>query len=278
MSELECSQNSSRYDSLTTVELQEILRKHAHDELDTELDTQELYEIMEVLSSRREKAGFPAFCSDEAAFADLSDHYISKTARPKVLGGSNRTFKNIAAVLAIVLVLAVGTTLTVKALNVNVRNWIAVWDDESLRFVDSPEDVITEDHVDLDSLKPKSLQEALIRENITVDIAPTWIPDGYEFNTVNAHMTGQSVKVIASYTNGESLLVIYIHEYFVEDIEQGEIQKDDKYFEIYTVDGIDYYIFSNNSSLQAAWSFDNYLGRIYGEITPEEMKAMIDSI
>ena len=47
MSEMEKREDISRYDSMSTEELQEILRKHAHDELDTEPDTDELFKIMD---------------------------------------------------------------------------------------------------------------------------------------------------------------------------------------------------------------------------------------
>ena len=55
MSELNNRAEFSHYDSMTTEELQEILRKHAHGELQTEPDTDELYYIMEVLAQRREE-------------------------------------------------------------------------------------------------------------------------------------------------------------------------------------------------------------------------------
>ena len=55
MSELEKRLEYARYDSMPTEELQEILRKHAHGELETEPDTQELYYIMEVLAERRKQ-------------------------------------------------------------------------------------------------------------------------------------------------------------------------------------------------------------------------------
>lgn len=167
MSELEKSQNSSRYDCLTTMELQEILCKHAHNELETEPDTQELLEIMEVLSSRRQNAGFSAFRSDEDAFAEFCDHYMPKdkeAARPK---GMNRTLKAVAAVLAIVLVLAVGTTMTAKAFQIDIWSRLANWSKELFQFVEDPQDTIAEIPEKENNLELKSLHDALAKENIT---------------------------------------------------------------------------------------------------------------
>jgi len=78
MSEMEKREEISRYDSMSTEELQELLRKHAHGELDTEPDTDELFKIMEVLSARRQKKTPQAFRSDEEALAEFRQHYMPK--------------------------------------------------------------------------------------------------------------------------------------------------------------------------------------------------------
>ena len=88
MSELNKRAEFSHYDSMTTEELQEILRKHAHDELETEPDTDELYYIMEVLARRREEQDPQAFRSDEEALADFRKNYMPRamqTGREKVV-------------------------------------------------------------------------------------------------------------------------------------------------------------------------------------------------
>ena len=48
--------------------------------------------------------------------------------------------------------------------------------------------------------------------------------------------------------------------------------------EIYTVNGVDYYIFSNTETMQAAWSIGEFECIIGGKLTLEEVKRMIDSI
>ena len=102
MSELNKRAEYAKYDSLSTEELQEILRKHAHDELETEPDTDELYYIMEVLARRREEQDPQAFRSDEEALADFRKNYMPKEnreARPKVIRFPSRILKTVAAVL-----------------------------------------------------------------------------------------------------------------------------------------------------------------------------------
>lgn len=276
MSELEKSQNSSRYDCLTTMELQEILRKHAHNEIETEPDTQELFEIMEVLSSRRQNAGVPAFRSDEDAFAEFFDHYMPKdkeAARPK---GMNRTLKAVAAVLAIVLVLAVGTTMTAKAFHIDIWSRLANWSKELFQFVEDPQDTIAEDPEKANNLELKSLQDALAKENITENLAPTWLPEGYKNIETKVSMTPKGRIIHANYQKNDLELVITIRQTIGTPAKQ--VEKSDNLFEIYTLGGIDYYIFSNNTNLQTKWSIGEFECIIVGQITMEEMKTVIDSI
>ena len=61
---------------MSTEELQELLRKHAHDEL--AIDTEDLFEIMDVLSTRRQQQDPQAFRSDEEAFVDFRKNYMPK--------------------------------------------------------------------------------------------------------------------------------------------------------------------------------------------------------
>lgn len=55
-------------------------------------------------------------------------------------------------------------------------------------------------------------------------------------------------------------------------------QKDTELLEEYIVNGITHYITGNNSNLSAMWTNENVEGHIYGDLTLEEMRQMIDSI
>ena len=139
MSELNNRAEFSHYDSLPTEELQEILRKHANGELQTEPDTDELYYIMEVLARRREEQDPQAFRSDEEAYAEFCEHYMPKEnqeARPKVIRFPNRFLKTVAAVLAVVLILAVSTSITAEALQIDIWGKLANWTKEIFQFTD----------------------------------------------------------------------------------------------------------------------------------------------
>ena len=279
MSELEKRKDFSQYDCMTTEELQEILRKHAHNELEAEPDTEELFEIMEVLSVRRQNTDSPAFRSEEEAFSEFCEHYMhkeKKALQPKVIEFPNRVFKMVAAVLAIVLVLAVGTTLTAKAFHIDIWSKFANWTKEVFQFADSTQGTTAANPEKEYNAELKSLQDALNDNAVTEKLVPTWMPNGYMSKDLKILSTPRALTINAVYEkNGLELIIIFHHKIGAP---ANQVETSDDLIEIYTVNGIDYYIFSNNAKLQAAWTIGEFECIIIGQINLDEMKAMINSI
>lgn len=279
MSELEKREGVSRYDSMTTEELQEILRKHAHGELETEPDTQELFEIMEVLSVRRQQTDPTVFRSDKEAFAEFCEHYMpkdEKEARNKTVRFPNRVFKMVAAVLAVVLVLAVGTTITAEALHIDIWGKFATWTKEIFHFTDMPEGTTATNPEKENNLELKSLQDALRQYAVTEELVPTWMPEGYKSKDLKVMSSPRALNISAVYEKNESELIIRICQTI--GMPANKVEKSNDLLEVYVVDDVEFFIFSNTETLQAAWSIGEFECIIIGKITLAEMKAMIDSI
>ena len=279
MSEMDKHEDFSRYEHMTTEELQEILHQSAHNELGTEPDTQELYKIMEVLSVRRQNSDLPDFRSDEEAFADFCEYYMPKEkeeARPKEAKRPNRTLKTVAAVLAVVLILAVGTTVTVKAFRIDILGKIASWTKDIFQFSDSPQgEVPTEPEME-NNLELKSLQDALAQQKITEKIVPNWLPEGYVYKDLTVNNSPKARMIHAIFENNDERLIIKIRQTI--GVQANQVEKNDNLMEVYVANGVEYYIFSNTETLQAAWSIGEFECIIGGKITLEEIKLMIDSI
>ena len=279
MSELNKRAEFSYYDSMTTEELQEILRKHAHGELETEPDTDELYYIMEVLARRREEEDPQAFRSDEEALADFRKNYMPKATQAghaKVVRFPNRAFRTVAAVLAIVLVLAVGTSVTAEAFQIDIWGRFATWTKEIFQFTDMPQGTTVTNPEQEYNAELKSLQDALAQEEIVQKLAPTWMPDGYISKDMRVMKTPRARNINAIYEKNGSELVIKICQTI--GVQAPQVEKNDDFLELYVVYGVEYYIFSNTETLNAAWSIGEFECIITGKITLEEMKKMIDSI
>lgn len=279
MSELEKREDLSRFDSMSTEELQEILRKHTHGELETEPDTQDLFEIMEVLSKRRQQQNPQAFRSDEEAFSEFRKHYMPKesrtTTQQKTTKYPSRLFRTIAAVLAVVLILTAGTTITAKALNYDIWRKFASWTTEIFHFTDGPQTSASIPDQN-NNVELGSLLEALAQHKIPESIVPTWLPNGYKYKDIVVITTPRETSINAIYECNNVELIIRVRQSM--DVNPEQIEKNDELLEIYTVDSVEYYIFSNTETLQTTWIFEEFECQIVGTITVEEMKAMIDSI
>ena len=279
MSELNKRAEFSYYDSMTTEELQEILRKHAHGELETEPDTDELYYIMEVLARRREEEDPQAFRSDEEALADFRKNYMPKATQAghaKVVRFPNRAFRTVAAVLAIVLVLAVGTSVTAEAFQIDIWGKFATWTKEIFQFTDTPQGTTAPNPEQEYNAELKSLQDALNDNEVTERLSPTWMPEGYTSNDLQVMRSPRALNVYANYQKNDEELVIKIRQTI--GVQAPQVEKNDDFLELYVVDGVEYYIFSNTETLQAAWSIGEFECLMICKITLEEMKMMIDSI
>ena len=270
MSELEKRLEYARYDSMPTEELQEILRKHAHGELETEPDTQELYYIMEVLAERRKQQNPQAIRSDEEAFAEFCKYYMPKESKKKPF--SAHWVKAAAAVAAILVVVVMSFGISAQAFDFDIWGKIANWTKEIFQFSDvQPTEPEKENNAEL-----KSLQDALTQNGITEKIIPTWLPEGYKFSDINIEKSPREKSISAIFENNGERLIISIRQAIGGQADK--IEKNDNLLEVYTVDGVEYYIFSNTETMQVAWSIGEFECLIIGKITLEEMKAMIDSI
>ena len=269
----------SRYDSMPTEELQEILLKHLNGELETEPDTQDLFEIMEVLSKRRKEENPQAFRSNEEAFAEFVAYYMpketEKPAQPKRSILSSRLLRTAAAVLAIVLILTLGMTVTAKAFNFDIWGKFAIWTKEFFSFTDSTN--VSEPTPEKDySIEYNQLLQVLEDYDIEEKIVPKWLPDGYKHKDVMIMDSPFETSVVAIYERDNVELVIQLRQ--IVGMSPEQIEKNDLLLEIHTANDVNYYIFSNTETLQAAWVMGEFECQIIGKITIDELKAMIDSI
>ena len=279
MSELNNRAEYSHYDSLPTEELQEILRKHANGELQTEPDTDELYYIMEVLARRREEEDPQAFRSDEEALADFRKNYMPKATqegRTKVIRFQSRILGTVAAVLALVLILAAGSAVTAEAFHIDIWGKFANWTKEIFQFTDMPQGTTAANPEKENNMELKSLQDAIEQHRITEQFIPTWLPEGYANKDLQVMDSPRVLNISAVYEKNGERLIIKIRQTI--GVQAPQTEKNDDFLELYVVDGVEYYIFSNSETLNAAWSIGEFECIITGKITLEEMKAMIDSI
>lgn len=266
----------SKYDTMTTEELEEILRLDAQAPEGQESDTEIILYIMEVLADRNkntchaEKTALEAYESFKQNYMPEEDNNKISYQEPlKAKGGFPRWIRSIAAVAAVVIILVL-SSVTAEAFGFKLWDTVVKWTQETFHFGDWG------NNNENNNLPYASLQEALEKGNTPSHIVPTWIPDGYELVDTTVNQIPQKKVYRAKYTRGEQILRITVQDY-LEEI-PVYVEQNEGLVEKYEVLGITYYLFSDNDVNKAVWINGSFECNILGNVTIKELKLMIDSI
>ena len=264
----------SKYDSMSIGELAEILRADAMGPERDDSDVDEILYVMEVLAKKRRQNGIAGKTAFEA-YQEFQQHYLPMAEeKSKPRSKTNVIpFRRIAAVAAsLVLVFTLATSANAFSFT-DIWNAVARWAEETFSFYTGTE--VSEPKADT-GLLYESLASILLRNKRDASIIPNYIPDGYVLSEIIEDGNPKQESYIAIYVNQEKMLRISVQVFLEKHPEQVEMSKD--LLDVYSVNGIDYYIFSNYNQLQAVWIVDTYECCISGETSVEEIKLMIDSI
>lgn len=266
----------SKYDAMTTEELEEILRLDAQAPQEQESDIDKILYIMEVLTKRNKNKGHTGKTALKA-YESFKQNYMpesSDTAIPsvdtvKTINRFPRWLRRLTAAAAVLVILVFGS-VTAKALGINIWEAVVKWTQETFHFGEWGNSDANY------SLPYASLQEALAKGKVTTLLAPNWFPDGYELADLKVDHSPLQIIYKAKYTNGEKILRITVQDYL--DGIPYYAEQSDGLTEEYQVSGITYYLFDNNKQVRSVWIVDSYECSIFGDVTIDELKAMINSI
>lgn len=269
------SRDFSKFDTMETEELEEILRLDVDAPEEEETDTELLLYVMEVLAERRKNANITGNNAQDA-WKSFEENYMPENSlETKSKLAPARWVRRVIAIAA-VLALVVLIPVSAKAIKLDqLWNVVAKWAKETFSFVSGGDTDVDEPSPDRkDELTP--LQKLLEQRERDVTIVPTWIPEGFTLEKVEEDVTPIQEVYRVRYINGDKKIRIRVHTYLEEDIHNIEIE--DNYSEIYTVSGVDYYIFENKDQVQIIWIIDIYECIISGDLSIDEAKAMIKSV
>ena len=280
MSENKCraERDFSRFDSMSSAELQELLRQDALQE-STEPDTEMILYITEVLA-KREKERDPS-AEVQRAYQSFARNYLpadqaNTSNKPASFVTRMPRWLRSVAVLAAVLGLLLMGTAGADAMGFDLFGMVAHWTAEIFHFSDGTEGTGYTEPDQKDSTGYSSLQDALNKFQIQQHLAPTWFPKGYKLGDIEVLNTPFERSIYAIYAKGDESIQISIRQTIGKDPEQ--IEKSEGFIEVYEVNGIAYHLFQNVERVHAMWIVDEYECLIAGNLTVAEIKAMIDSI
>jgi len=271
----------SKYDTMATEELEEILRLDVSAPEGEDSDTELLLYVMGVLANRRNtnstgKTALEAWESFQQNYLSAGDECPKEPLDMKTPAVRPNLWlrRLIAAAAVIVLVICIPVTANAFGWE-DIWNIVARWVKETFSFV-SGEDVEVIPPSPVDEGDYTSLQDALEDNNRDPHIVPAWIPDGFVLDKIEIDITPMGELYRAFYLKGDSNLTIRVRSYLGGDPENVEVDED--LLEIYDSVDIQYYIFANKDQVRSVWIIDSYQCNISGDISVEELKLMIDSI
>ncbi len=265
----------SEYDSMSTPQLQALLREDASKSPGEESDTALILHVMEILVKRGEGAentpqeALAAFKEEYATENFFISEQKEKAPRKAIRIPWKRCF---AAVAAAITVFFLGSFATIRAFSIDLGDYIGKWNDTVFYFGRARED----DSYRFDPPEFDGLKDAAKQLGFDDLKLPNYLPEGFKTMHLNTDNNLAWKSIHARYSSDAGELIILITDY--SDDSSSYTERDQRPVEIYRVDETDYYIFYNIDNVIAAWMDGPYECIIIGPISVEEMKKMINSI
>ena len=264
---------------MSTEQLKEIIRLDSQGV--EEYPTEDMFYILDLIV-HREKTPEEIQAETEAAWRRFQRDYLGTQApvHTQKVPWWQRLPRGLGATAAALALVVVGL-FTAQAAGWDILGGLPQWNDEIFTFgnlePENPVDV--EETEDIDTVSPDqqqeseaitpevleydTLQEALDACGITEVKAPTWLPEGCQFQTVEqiCNPDGTSYELYATYKYQESLLAINV---IPIGPDSAGIEKVEKTVDITEMHGQTVYIIKNINNFTIAWKTQSYEFYLFG--------------
>lgn len=265
----------SRYDTMSTETLEEILRHVPISPKDgefTEDDADEIHYISQIVAERDKETGRSG--NAEASWADFKRKYLSaeegaKPVTPVVAGHRLHRAVKTALIAAVVCVLLVGTAYAAGALG-----WIPHWDEE--RFSFERETPAAESTVP--DAEYATLEEALAAYGAPENIVPSYIPEGYELDGFEYDLDDVGNFSAGNWYKKDGNTIAFDYYLITYSGTVTCYTKDEGDPEVYTVHDTEHYIMTNVGKYEAVWQQGSWECSISGYESYDELIKTIDSM
>ena len=292
-------QDHSKFDNMSTAELNEYLRQDSYCE-DSNLD--DILYVMEVLERRERQDGNYSPPDVQKAWAEFQKYYNTEdndgkplhdfddefddmfgseptaeiTSIKKARKGLSRTVKSLISVAAAIFVVIIGS-VTAKALGYDIWDAVIVWTKDTFGFettVNEPKPTpyvkqIPEELVDLKNL--------MTEHGLSDELIPGYIPEGYKMSNLEYDNLGDADTIFCQLSNGTNdiMLIYSIHS---GNSNSFQLEKDALSPEKYESGGTTYYLMSNMDDYLVTWLSDNVECTILGIPSHDEALKIITSL
>lgn len=284
----------SKFDRMSTEELEDILCQHAQSDDAGETDLNAILYISEVLVEREKEKPIYSIPPVETAWQQFQQKYLlpetgdvtSSTdipqdvaipfeeARPTQNKIRRRSMRA-AAAAAILVILLVSSSVTASAFGVKLWDALVKWTCETFGFSYAGQKEVGQDevHEQLEELKKTLYLHGAVKE----DVLPKYLPEGYTASQPVVTAYSDFTDVVCMLSNGEQF-IMFQYRLRTDDKKAPTYEKDEVDPDEYVVDGVIHSITTNEGTYQALWQQSNIECGIYGLNTKEELIRIIDSI
>lgn len=241
------------------------------------------------LAALDRKAPMPEVPDTEAAFANFKSRLRHTFPAEDSAASPSRKVHSVWRIGLIAVLTAIclmGGMVAAQASGVDVFGAIARWTDDifSLGAINSESTDDGDDNSSLgnsanavnDAEHYETLQEALDAYGITEFREPTWVPEGYELESVEVDFWPDNSSFIglsANYYNGIDFLLIKVECY--KGGANIQVEKANTPIETFLVDGLTVYLLQNISNNSAAWVTEHYECYIIGTLELNVLKQIV---
>jgi hypothetical protein len=197
---------------------------------------------------------------------------------------SRNTLKRLVAVAALAAVVLVGNSLAAYAFNINfLRIAVDFTDSLFVKTIMPAEGVRPGDTDGSDGLDGSgafaAFHNAFDAFGISRPRFPEQLPGGFGLDFFQVNERPDYAKISAQYKNGDKIVTAIVFSYSaVPEARTRHLEKSAGSPTVYARSGIEFYLFDNMERMVATWT-DGYVDcEIQGNVSDEEMKAIIDSI
>ena len=294
-------QDYSKFDTMSTDKLEEILRLDALLPEGETPDPDAILYIMEVLAQRERENKSENTPDVEAAWRSFNRHYrhyvedtaslyedadmnsennpcatvediqdapLTSASRPSRKRGWTGFRMGFAAMIAIVVLFV--STATASALGFNIWDALAKWTGEVFGFSAEQEEASVAKQL-------KDLQHDMVGRGITAKVLPTYLPEGYEVVNTKSQVERDYIRFDCLLSNGKNSMILNYRQFLAEDY-SGEFEKTLNAPEKYDAGGITHFIMDNAGTCVVVWVNNEVECSITGVESMEEAKKIIDSI
>lgn len=279
----------SRFDELSTSELENILRQDSMLEDDEDSDIDAILYITDILARRQKEENNGNVEDVEAAWQSFKKNYYPYRDDPNPLFSFDtgeetqdepapekvrrpflkRLIKPISIAAIFVFLLLAGTA-TSYALGFDLWGAFASWTHETFRFSSEKVTEVTQPF--------GKLRDALRAYEIEGQFIPNWLPGEYSEDIVQVTETPNGMYLISRCQCGSGEISIEIRTYIDPDVIHRTYEKIDDEVEAILLNEIEHYITQNGDLTRISWVTEKSECSILCKFDEEEIYRMINSI